>query len=96
MNAVGTATYVVLVATFLNNASRIFGPDEPKTILVPITMLLLLIMSASITGFLVFGRPVLWYLDGKKKEALSLLGYTLGTLFVITILAGLTLFIVSK
>jgi len=94
LNALGTAGYVVLIATFLSNASKFFGPDEPKTVLIPIAMLLLLIISAAITGFLVFGRPVLWYLDGKKKEALSLLGYTLGVLFVITVFAFSVLYIV--
>ena len=92
MIAAGTAVYVVLIATFMSNTQNLFGPDDPKSVLVPISMLLLLILSAAITGFLVFGRPILWYLDGKKKEALSLLAYTLGSLFVLTVLAWLVLF----
>ena len=95
-NAVGVAVYVIVIATFLSNASNIFGPDEPKTALVPIVMLLLLILSAAITGFLVFGRPVLWYLDGRKKEALSLLAYTLVALFIITVFASLVLYFVVR
>ncbi len=91
-----TALYVVLIATFLTNASHIFGPDEPKTVLVPIVMLLLLVLSVAITGTLVFGRPVLWYLDGKKKEALYLLGYTLLCLFNITIFTLVILYLFGK
>lgn len=49
------------------------GPVD--TVLVPILMLL--VFSASVTGGLIFGRPVLWYLDGKKKETFSLLITTL-------------------
>lgn len=93
VNALGTAGYVVLIATFLSNASNIFGKDEPDTFLIPVMMLLLLILSAAITGSLVFGRPILWYLDGKKKEAISLLAYTLATLFVIFIFVFLALYI---
>lgn len=85
LNAMGTILYIVLIASFLSNAQHIFGPDEPKTVLVPIMMLSLLVFSVAVTGSLIFGRPILWYLDGKKKEALSLLIYTLGIFFLATI-----------
>lgn len=39
------------------------------------------------------GKPAQMYVDGKKKEALSLLTYTLGYFFVITI-AAITLLVV--
>lgn len=96
VNATGTALYVVIIALFLSNAQSIFGPDEPKTMLIPVLMLLLLILSAAITGSLVFGRPILWYLDGKKQEALSLLGYTLAVLFAITLFVLVILYLVVK
>ena len=57
---------------------------KSNTILVPITLLMLFVMSASITGFLIFGKPVQVYLDGKKKEALSLLMQTLVFFSIIT------------
>jgi len=41
-------------------------------------MLLLLVISVAITGFAVFGKSIMWYLDGKKKEAPSLLFLTIG------------------
>lgn len=91
LNALGTAAYIALVATFLSNAEHLFGPDEPKAVLIPIAMLSLLVFSAALTGFLVFGRPVIWYLDGLKKEAVSLFAWTLGILFGITVIAFLVL-----
>jgi hypothetical protein len=93
-NAVGTAVYVTLVATFLSNAEQLFGRDggDPKSVLVPIAMLLLLVLSAAITGSLVLGKPTLWYLDGKKKEALSLLAYTLASIFVIVVIVFAALY----
>ena len=96
MNALGTAVYVAVIASFLFYAPRIFGTDTPKdTVLVPFVMLLLLVLSVAITGSLVFGRPMLWYLDGRKKEALRLFAYTLGALFIIIILAGCVLYAVG-
>ncbi len=92
-NALLTTLYVVLIATFMSNTSTLFGSDEPKTVFVPIMMLLILIFSAALTGSLVFGRPILWYLDGKKKEAFSLLAYTLGFILMFIILAIALLFV---
>ena len=49
-------------------------------------MLMLFVFSAAVTGSLIFGQPVLWYLDGKKKDALTLLTYTLAVFFILTVI----------
>ena len=84
INSVGTFAYIVLVV-FLIFSMRIFS-EQKDTILIPIAMLLLFVCSVAITGFLVFGKPVMLYMDGKKKDAVSLLVYTLGILALITIM----------
>ena len=94
INALATAVYVIVIASFLFYAPKFFGPDRGDSVLVPIVMLLLLVFSAAFTGSLIFGQPVLWYLDGKKEESLSLIIYTLGVFLVITILALLALYFV--
>lgn len=83
-NALGTAIYVAAVGGFM------FWGGEMKlgrshTFLVPTALLLLFVSSAAITGFLIFGKPAQMYIDGKKKEALTLLTYTLSAFFVITL-----------
>jgi hypothetical protein len=86
LNAGATAVYVVLISSFITNLEIIIGDNEPEdTILIPMVMLLLLVISAAITGFAVFGKPVMWYMDGKKKEALLLLAYTLSFLAITVI-----------
>jgi len=94
LDALGTALYVLLVASFFHFIPRLLGEVKEPAFLIPVAMLLLLVLSASITGSLVLGRPILWYLDGKKKEAVSLFVATLGFLFLLTILAftGIALF----
>lgn len=88
LNAVGVALYIIAVASFLFYVPKIFGPEQkPDTVLAPITMLSLLVLSASLIGLLIFGRPILWYWDGQKREAISLLAYTLGIFLTITIIA---------
>ena len=85
VNAVLTALYVSAISSFLFYIPKIFDNTKPDTVLAPIIMLSLLVFSASLVGALIFGKPILWYLDGKKKEAVSLLFYTLGIFFVITL-----------
>ncbi len=91
LNALGTVLYVTLVSSLLFNAPKIFGSNSKDTVLIPIAMLLLFVVSASITGLLVLGRPAMWYVDGKKKEAISLLMATVGFLTLITFIAFLVL-----
>ncbi len=96
LNALGTALYISLVASLLFNAPRLFGNNGKDTVLIPIAMILLFVFSASLTGVLVLGRPVLWYLDGKKKEAVSLLLTTVGFLFLFTLCAFLGLALLAR
>ena len=85
INSVGTFLYILLLVLFvfsLQTFSR-----QKDIIIIPIALLLLFVSSAAITGFLIFGKPVMLYIDGKKREAISLLGYTLGILFLITLIS---------
>lgn len=85
VNSLGIGVYVILVASLMYLAEGgVFG--ENPSVFIPIAMLMLFVFSAAFTGFLMFGRPVMWYLDGKKKEALSLLIYTLGFFLFITLI----------
>jgi len=83
VNAILTTLYIAAVGSFMYYGSLI-KIGRKYQILAPITLLLLFVFSAALTGFLIFGKPALMYLDGKKKEALSLLFYTLFTFFIIT------------
>lgn len=77
-----TALYVSSIGFFFFYISKIFAFSKEDTVFAPILMLSLLVFSVALVGSLIFGRPILWYLDGKKKEAVSLLAYTLAFLFV--------------
>ncbi len=90
VNALGTAVYIMLIASFMFFLQSSFS-DQEDTILTVVSALLLFVCSATITGFLVFGKPAMLYVDGKKKEALTLLGYTIGMLVFMTLLAFMVL-----
>ena len=68
-NSLFATAYICVIATIMSNGNTIFG--ERDTFLTPIIVLSLLVLSASIMGYLFVGQPILLYLDGYKKEALS-------------------------
>jgi predicted transglutaminase-like protease len=94
LNALATTAYIAAVVSFIFYAPKTI--DEKATVLLPIMMLLLFVSSAAITGSLVLGRPILWYMDGKKKDAIHLLIATLVSLFAITLVAFCTLLLLTK
>lgn len=87
----GLATiYVGLVSAFMAHAEKIFGGKEPGP-LGPVVFLLLFVVSAAVMGLLIFGRPIMMYIDGKKREAVELLISTIAFLAAITVLLLITL-----
>lgn len=88
LHAFGVLVYIVLISFFMNNANDWFGEND-RGILAPVSMLLLLVFSALVTGSLVLAKPIMLYLDGQKKESIKLLFYTGFSIFVIIIVAFL-------
>jgi len=91
-NSLLVVVYVALVSYFMQNAEKWIGKMD--NFWGPFAFLMLFVISAAIVGYLVFGQPVVLYLDGKKKEALSTIGQTIGWLVGVTviILIGIALF----
>ena len=87
LHALGHAILVLLytsgVAWVLFNGQRLFG--KVTSFWGPLAVLMLFVVSATIVGTLVLGRPILLYLDGKKDEALRFFGWTVGWLAVLTL-----------
>ncbi len=89
LHASGTFLYILGVVGLISNAKVIFGVVDPPFPLVPLFMLLLFIISATITGSLVLGKPIYLYLDNRKKEALMFLCATLTWLVLfLLVIAG--------
>jgi len=88
INSSVTALYIVVISLLLFWAgSNKIGQLKNNFFLIPITFLMLFVFSAAFTGYFIFGKSILMYLDGKKKEAVSVITYTLVFLFIYTLLA---------
>jgi hypothetical protein len=94
INSLATALYIVLIGSFLYFGTM--AKIGRNAILAPITMLFLFVFSAALTGFLMIGKPAQMYVDGKKKEALSLFAYTLAYFSIITFVAIFSLIVFTR
>lgn len=75
LHATGAVAYIALVATVMTKAEHLIKGFE-GTMLPPVLFLTLFVLSAAVMGLTFFGRPVLWYLEGKKQDAVELTLYT--------------------
>jgi len=85
LNSIAVFVYVSSIAWLLFNGERFFG--QASNFWMPTALLLVFIVSATITGLLVLGRPIYLYLNNLRSEAVKLLIYTVVFLLIITALA---------
>ena len=92
LHALAATAYIALVVFVINHASAWFGKtDTPWT---GMAALMLFVLSAGVMASLAFVRPALWYMDGKKNDALQLLSWMIVFFFIMTVMAfaGIALF----
>jgi hypothetical protein len=90
INAFSATLYIVVVVSLLFYFSTFEGMDN--TILIPITILSLFVLSAAVMGYIFVYNPLQLFLEGKKEEAVGLFLKTVGTFALITaIIFGVTL-----
>lgn len=80
LHACLAVVYVFLIVMLMRNGEKLFGNDSK--ILGTMSFLLLFVVSATVMGFLVLGKPILMYIENKKKEALWMFFGTLSWLTV--------------
>lgn len=94
VNSLLTSLYIVAVGLFLYYGAMMkFGRNS---FIAPISLLFMFVFSAALTSYLLLGMPARMYIDGKKKEALSLISYTLGFFFAFTLIALLLLIFLAR
>ena len=87
--------YIALVAIFMAGTQAFLATTKPwSAIFGVIAFLSLLVLSVAVTGVIIFGWPIVYSLDKRYKEALTVFVSTVATMFVIfaIIFIGLALF----
>jgi hypothetical protein len=85
ISALMEVIYVVLVAAFFMVTESLFPADAASLIMGIIAMLILLVLSASISGILIFGIPFYFASQKKYHEA--------GVVFVSSVVTIVAMFI---
>ena len=84
LNALAASAYIAVIVSIIFNAEKILGPAE-DTVLIPMGMLSLFVLSAALMGYLFLYQPAMLFLEGKKKEGVDLF------LTTVAVFAGITL-----
>jgi hypothetical protein len=91
LNSLAAVSYITIVATLMSNGERIFGKVD--TMIIPIAMLSLFVLSASIMGYIFCFEPLKMFLEGQQKEAVNLFLKTVASMAVITALVFIIAFL---
>lgn len=80
LQATSVVIYCLLVGLFFWNANALFG--QMNVFLGPVTMLILFSVSVLVCGLSVFYLPYRMFFEKKRKEAIDLVLFTTGFLFL--------------
>jgi hypothetical protein len=92
INAFAASSYILFVVTIMNFMTQRLS-DKPDTFFAPVTVLFMLTLSVAVMGFLFFYQPLLFVIEGKRKEAINLFVKTVGIFAVFTIIISILLFL---
>lgn len=83
--------YIILLVSLVNFTSRFQLKDN---ILMPMTMLGVFVISASVMAFLFLSEPFKLYMEGQKREAMIFFGKTLGIFACFVFILSILIFLV--
>jgi len=91
INAFSASIYIILVVTTMTFVTQPLR-NKPDTFFAPIVFLSVLTLSVAVMAFIFFYQPLLLFLEGKKKGAVSLFVKTVSIFAAITVTALILLF----
>ena len=85
LHALSATLYIVFVVLIIS----VFDGRPEETILIPMTVLALLVLSVAVMGFLFVYEPLRLFIENKRQEAVSFFGKTIGffACFIVILLA---------
>lgn len=91
INALCASLYIILGVTIMNFVTQPLK-NKPDTFFAPVVFLSLLTLSVAVMAFLFFYQSFTLFIEGKKKQAVSLFIKTVGIFATITVVALILLF----
>ncbi len=84
--ALGAVLYIVAIVLIVNSTTRF---PQKETIIIPMAMLSLFVLSVAVMGFLFLSEPLELLIEKKKKEAVVFFGKTVGFFAAFAIILGI-------
>jgi len=91
INALSALSYIIFVVTVMTYVTQPLK-NKPDTLGAPIVVLSILTLSVAVMAYLFFYQTLLLFIEGKKKEAVSLFVKTVGVFAAVTAAALMLLF----
>jgi hypothetical protein len=91
LNALAAAAYIAVVASILFFGQTL-APTE-DTVLIPITMISLLVLSVLVMALCFFYQPALLFGAGETRAAIALFAKSAGTFAIIAVLLLITMIV---
>jgi len=90
VNALAAALYIIFIVLLINNG---ISSLQGKTIIIPMVMLGLFVLSAAVMGFLFLSEPLQLMMENKKQEAIAFFGKVVGFFACFVVIFIILLFI---
>lgn len=94
LQALGVTLYCSSIGLFFWTADKLF-PKDPN-FFAPVAFLLLFSFSALVCALIVFYEPYKLFFDNKKKQAIDLVLFTTGWLFVFFVIVFIVALFISN
>lgn len=92
LNSIKAILYIVFIVLLLSSR---FPEKTENELISGMIVLSLFVLSAATMGYLFISEPIMLYIDGKKKEAVSFFLETLFSFAIITFILILIAFFIS-
>jgi len=88
LQAIGVTAYVAVFAVLVQSVQFIVHPQNLGPIPTITIFLLAFVTSALICAAIVFGYPATLFFDGRKREALEVVGWTMAWCVILLAIIG--------
>jgi hypothetical protein len=94
LHAVGATLYIVFIVFVIQGASYLLKGAN-GTLVIPMTMLSLFVLSAAVMGYLFLSEPLKLLIESKKQEAVTFFVKTVGFFACFVAVFGISLLLIS-
>lgn len=94
LNALGAAVYIVVIVLVAQAVGSVLKEGN-DTIIIPMTMLSLFVLSAAIMGYLFLSEPLTLLTEGRKQEAVVYFAKIVGIFACFVAVFTIVLFLVQ-